>query len=163
MGARGVHFALDETQVEQVLAAAEESDLQAALDDVEEAWDEEWLCEVDKAWDAIHRCLSDGSLEVPAQRTPLVKAVLGGRELSDNADVVAALLTPEEVREVSEALEPLTETWLRERLSHLAAHGYEGPGDADDFRYTWDNLCELRDFYRRAAAAGRATLFSVNF
>ncbi|MFC6567203.1 DUF1877 family protein [Actinoplanes utahensis] len=33
----------------------------------------------------------------------------------------------------------------------------------DDFAYTWENFVDLRDFYQRAAAAGRAVIFTATW
>ncbi|GIE28255.1 hypothetical protein Ait01nite_013000 [Actinoplanes italicus] len=34
-------------------------------------------------------------------------------------------------------------------------------GDDTDFEYTWANFVDLRDFFQRAATAGRSVLFTA--
>lgn len=81
MGCRGVFFALDECNRKKLLSAScDDEVLSIVTEEIEEQWDQEWLCETDKAWDAIHRCLSDGTLNI-AIKTPLAKCVLGGKHL----------------------------------------------------------------------------------
>jgi hypothetical protein len=169
MGVRGVHFALDVAQRRRLLATLEklspEAELeQESLGDViaefEEEWAEPWLCETDKAWDAIHRVLGDGTLDGPQPPTALSRAVLGGRSLS--GDSGPYFVTPEQVVETAQAMARVSHEWFLERFTQVCGDGdYEGPGDEDDRGYSWGNFCELRDFFDRAAKAGRAVMFDA--
>jgi Domain of unknown function (DUF1877) len=56
----------------------------------------------------------------------------------------------------------VTREWFHQRFQTLPAHGYDGSTDEDDFEYTWHWFQELREFFRRTAAEGRAVLFSAD-
>lgn len=159
----GVHFALTPDQERDLLAAADADDtdrLAELLEDIEELWSEPALkVDTDKAWDAIHRCLSDGSLDPDDGRFPLSHAVLGGRHLHEEYYVVH--VTANEVRDVAGALPDIDREWLRRRYDTLADSDYDGPHDDADFEYTWDNFVDVRGFYQRAAEHGRAVLFTA--
>jgi hypothetical protein len=66
MSARGVHFALTDNDVRQLLSRKSNEDrLEHVQLEIEETFFESReadLVETDKAWDAIHRCLTDGTL-----------------------------------------------------------------------------------------------------
>lgn len=130
------------------------------LEELEESWSEDDLkVDTDKAWDAIHRCLTDGTVDPGGGEYPLSHAVLGGRHLHDDYYVV--YVTAAEARDVSEALEPVDRTWLRRRFDAIDDTDYGGARDDADFDYTWENFVDVRRFYRRAATAGRAVLFTA--
>ncbi|MEV2238414.1 DUF1877 family protein [Micromonospora sp. NPDC049891] len=52
-------------------------------------------------------------------------------------------------------------TWLRSRFDAINDPDYLGAHDDADFAYTWDAFTELQAFYDRAAAAGRAVIFTA--
>jgi Domain of unknown function (DUF1877) len=72
-------------------------------------------------------------------------------------------VTPEEVKDVSAAIEPLTEEWMRERyFSMLEPDSYDGEAGEEGFTYAWGWFKDVRDLYRKAAASGRAVIFTVD-
>ena len=82
MSCLGVHFALTEKQLQLLTEASGDEELRAVIEGIEEEeWDESYTQETDKAWDAIHRCLSDGSLNPGAGSYPLNRTILGGSHL----------------------------------------------------------------------------------
>jgi hypothetical protein len=163
MTARGVHFAITSNQLASVLAASDDDDLMNAIARIEEAWDNDHLAESDKAWDAIHRCLTDGSLLYESGAYPLNHVICGGRQLHRGDDCTVSLVAPEQVKDVAAAIDPLTEHWMRERyFSLLEAGGYDGEIGEQDFRYTWTWFEKVRELYRKAAASGRAVIFTVD-
>ena len=163
MAARGVHFALTPQEESRLLAAAgnDAALLGVVQEEIEERWDVAWLCETDKAWDAIHRCLTDGTLD-RTPPTPERMCVLGGRQLHRGRDQIVCYLAPPEVALVSEAVAPVTEADFRARYDTIGAHGYAGPVSEDDFGYTWSYFELLRGLFAKAAVAGRAMVFSVD-
>ena len=163
MAARGVHFAITSGQLAGVLAASNDDDLMKVIDQIEDAWEKEYLAESDKAWDAIHRCLTDGSLLYESGEYPLNHVICGGRQLHRGEEYTVSLVTPEQVKDVSAAIDPLTEDWMRERyFSLLKPDSYDGDIGAEDFDYTWTWFENVRDLYRKAAASGRAVIFTVD-
>src|SRR6478752_8070949 len=104
MSCRGVFFALTKEEEKKLLAAPNsDTVVEIITEEIEERWDREWLVEMDKSWDAVHRCLGDGSLRT-SQPSLSAKAVLGGRQLSFNADWIISYLTADEVEQVAVAI-----------------------------------------------------------
>ena len=119
------------------------------------------MCRTDKAWDAIHRCLTDGTLR--NGQGPLGWCILGGEQLHQDASYNISLLTPEQVQQVAEALQ-LTKEWMRARFFKIdpADYGTAGMLRDEDFDYTWDWFEGVRDYYSKAAAEGRWSIFTVD-
>jgi hypothetical protein len=156
----GVHFAITVEQEQLLLDADGDDDaVSEIIGDLEEEWEDGTLkVDTDKAWDAIHRCLTDGSLDPDAGSRPLPLAVVGGRHLHDEMYVVH--VTADEVCDVAAALRDIDEPWLRARFGDFD-DDYAGAADEQDFEYTWSSFAEVRAFYQRAAAAGRAVIFTA--
>lgn len=93
MGCRGVLFAISDVTVAALLAAKSDEDLMEIVESIEEDWDEQFTAETDKAWDAMHRALSDGSLNPEGGSSPLNRAVLGGKHLHQGDEYIVALVT----------------------------------------------------------------------
>jgi hypothetical protein len=160
---RGVHFAIDPALVKRLLdAKSDAAVLEVVQVEIEQPWDESWLHQTDKSWDALHRCLSDGTLTIPAQFNPLSAAVLGGKQLYSGDDYIIALVEPELVRSVADALAGVTKAWLRKRYDALSPQDYDGDIGDEDFEYTWNWFQGLPQLFDRAARAGRAVVFSVD-
>lgn len=88
-------------------------------------------------------------------------AVFGGRQLCYSGDYYVVYTTPEEVKEVAEALAKVTKEWTKQRYSEMAAD-YQDDKSEEDFEYTWNNLTGLQEFFRKAAAANRSVIFTVD-
>lgn len=159
----GVHFAITAAEETALLAADGDDDAVGdLLEEIEEGsfyTDDRPKVDTDKAWDAIHRCLTDGTVDPDAGEYPLSHAVLGGRHLHEGYHVV--YLGADAVRDVAGALRPIDRAWLRERFDAIDDPDYAGAGDDDDFEYTWASFVDVRAFYDRAAAAGQAVIFTA--
>ncbi|GAA3265545.1 YfbM family protein [Dactylosporangium vinaceum] len=157
-------FALTAEQEAARIATRDDAEVRAFVEDVEIGdWDAEPLdCETDKAWDAIHRCLSDGTLGCGRRLSPLDMAVLGGGHHYEGDDYVVAHVLADEVTQVAEALESVNETWMRQRYDRIDPASYQGLLSDEDFAYTWHWFTQVCDFYRKAAVAGRAVIFTVD-
>ena len=162
MGYRVFHFALTDHQLKQLIGAWTWKSRRKIIEDIEQQWDRDFLAESDKAWDAMHRCLSDGTLNHNGGKDPLRKVVLGGKNLDVGADYIASLVLPSEVSQVAAALQNVTEDWLRERYAALDPSDYDGPWNEEDFEYTWSNFQGVRKLFQRAAESGRGVLFTVD-
>jgi hypothetical protein len=121
MPCRGIHLAVTSDQLASLLAASNDADLKEVIDQIETAWDEENLAQSDKAWDAIHRCLTDDrSGEGSRGEYPLNHVISGGRPLHrDGEEWIVSPVTAEQVKDVSAAIDPPTEHWMRERYFSL--------------------------------------------
>jgi hypothetical protein len=51
---------------------------------------------------------------------------------------------------------------MRQRYDRIDPTDYQGFLSDEDFDYTWYWFEQVRDFYRRAAAAHRAAIFTVD-
>lgn len=162
MGCLGVHFAITEKQAKRLLAARGDERRAELIEEIEEADDDELAVPTDKAWDAIHRCLSDGTLNVTGGDYPLNRCILGGRHLYRGSDYIIAYVTSEEVKDVAAALAPIDKEWLQVRYARLAGTEYAIDVSDEDFEYTWSNLEDVKAFYRKAAELGRAVIFTAD-
>ena len=116
----------------------------------------------DKAWDAIHRCLSDGTLDPTGGTYPLKLAILNGRQLYSKDDYIISLVTPEEVRDVAIGLSRIDQDWLRSRYDAMDPVASGVSKSDDDWVYTWANFEDLVPFFQKAAAADRYVVFTVD-
>jgi hypothetical protein len=165
MSCLGVHFALSPEDRERVLDTLEESSLIALIqEDLEERYlaDREWAYETDKAWDAIHRCLTDGTLNIDGGSYPLKLCVLGGAHLYSEDDYLVCMVDPSQVADVARDLGKITKADLREKYFRIDSSDYGLDLSEDDFEYTWANFEGLPAFFAKAADAGRAVLFTAD-
>jgi flavin-dependent dehydrogenase len=163
MACRGIHFAIDSGVMARLIAATSDDELMAVIqEEIEEKWEEEWLHQSDKSWDALHRCLSDGTLQVSNDFDPMAAAVLGGVQLYSGDDYIISLVKPENVRTVADAISKVSKESLRERYNALDPKDYDGEIGDEDFDYTWSWFEDLPAFFERAALAGRAVVFTVD-
>jgi hypothetical protein len=160
MGCLGVHFSFPPDRGAE-LYDGDEAAL-AFVEALEEEWDEYYLQQTDKAWDAIHRCLSDGTLEWDGGEWPLNGAVLGGEPVYRAADYIIRFLDEVDIAAIAQALDGVTQPWLRARFAGLAAHGYAGETGEADFDYTWHWFELMRAFFRKTADEGRRMVFTAN-
>jgi hypothetical protein len=158
-----VHFAITKADAERLLAAStDDVVVRIVQDEIEERWEEDWLYQTDKAWDAIHRRLTDGTLDINGGSYPLRLAVLGGRQLHRGDDYIVSLVEPSEAYNVARELVKIERPWMRSRYDSIAAE-WRGLVDPElDWEYTWDYFSGLGSFFQKAAEAGRFVLFSVD-
>jgi hypothetical protein len=163
MACRGVHFAITSTDADRLLAAPTPDDvLRIIQEDIEEKWDEEWLHQTDKALDAIHRCLTDGTLDPNAGTYPLKLTVLNGRRIDAGPNYIVSITTPAEAKDVASSLASIDLPWFRSRYSAIDQQDYGQPKSEQDFQYTWDWFKGLDAFFRKAADAQRYVIFTVD-
>jgi hypothetical protein len=163
MSSLGVHFAVTAAQARALVAAKSDRALLALVEQLEEAWEKPFVVESDKAWDAIHRCLTDGSLLYVSGEYPLNLCICGGRQLYRGRAYTVSLVSARQVPDVAAALGKITKAWMRRRYFRLDSEEYNEVEIGDeDFSYTWEGFLDVRRFYRRAAAAGRAVIFTVD-
>jgi hypothetical protein len=133
------------------------------IGEIEEAWEVPFVVESDKAWDAIHRCLTDGSLLYVSGEYPLNLCICGGRQLHRRPGYTASFISAPQVKDVAAALDKVMKRWMRKRYFLIDPEEYdEVELGEEDFSYTWENFLHVRRFYRKAAEAGRAVIFTVD-
>lgn len=159
----GVHFAIGEETVARLLGADDDAAVIAIIDEIEEdeAANPAYVFATDKAWDALHRCLTDGTLELKAGTFPLSHAVLGGVQLCEDSDYLVSMVRADQVPAVADALTLLDEASLRRRYDTFEFPDYAGVRGDDDFAYTWGNVDGIAEFFQTAARDGRAVIFTV--
>jgi hypothetical protein len=156
---RGVHFAISAAQAKRLLRADDDDELAEMVDEIEEEWKQAF--ETDKGWDALHRCFSNGSLELGEGASPLRLAIFGGNVLNEQADYFVVLLTPIQVSKVAKELGRVTESWLRGRYFDQEFPDYEGEKSDEDFAYTWSCFKGMPEFFASAAKAKKHVIFTV--
>ena len=165
MACRAVLFALTHDDAKRLVEAEGDEALEALMEEIEERWDEEWLCELDKAWDGIHRALTDGELGWDNGEYPLNHAILGGHQLHEGDDYIYTFVQPSQVADVAKALQGVDEAELRERYFRINRQNYgfvPTQVSEEDFEYVAGWFEELKPFYAKAAAVGRAVVFTVD-
>jgi hypothetical protein len=162
MACRGVYFALTADEATSLRAAEDNESVLLALAAIAGKRDDEWLQRTDQTWDAMHRALSNGTLYYDEGEYPLNRTVLGGEHLYDGDDVVVSYVPPDEVKDVAGALAPITEQELRRRYDAIDPDDYDGEHGETDFGATWECFQSVRNFYVKAASAGRAVVFKVD-
>ena len=130
------------------------------IEEVEEDWDRSNLVETDKAWDAIHRALTDGALEWANGEYPLNHVILGGLDLMEGEDYVAVLKSPDQVRDVADAIVAIDDVAMAGRYASIVPSDYAPEYGDDDRDYTVEWFGGVRTFYRTAAVADRWVLFT---
>ncbi len=157
MPGRGVHFAVSEPELEQLLAARGDEAVMEQIQEIEERWDKAWLIETDGAWWAIHLALT-------SKRAPsgLGRAVLGGRPLYKGDDYHVVLVAAKDVPPVADALAQLDQASFKRLYDQLDRKAYGRPLSTEDFNYTWESFVPLQKFWKQAADAGRAIVFTVD-
>ena len=117
-----------------------------------------------KDWHVLHYALNGTSEAGPA---PLEKSILGGTEFPIPADYGALrYLTPQEVREVNEALAGVDPQKLIERLDKKDADSkgiYLGHlmDEPDEWTYLPELFDDFKSFYQDAAKKGNAVLLKI--
>ncbi|MBV8878851.1 MAG: YfbM family protein [Planctomycetaceae bacterium] len=162
MSGRGMHFAISYDQAMNLLKCKSDEDLVSLVtEEIEEVANEDNSFETDKAWDPIHRCLSNGTLDVRQGTRPLNMAIFGGRILNQGQDYFVVLLTPTEVKQVADALGAVTEDWMQKKYFDQKFPDYQGEKSQEDWEYAWGSFDGLPQFFANAAARKQHVIFTV--
>ena len=129
--------------------------------ELEETLGDGWSCETDKAWDCMHRLLGDGELDY-RHETPLQGVVLGGRPLYTGEDYIVSYKSAEQVKEIASAVERVNGDELRRRHNDLDPKLCQFGKSEEDFAYTLSWFVPLQAFFRKAADASRAVVFTAD-
>jgi hypothetical protein len=159
-GCRGVFVALTYDQIASLVGIRTDWEMLEQVREVMEACFPHRSLGCDKSWDAMHRCLSDGTLNPTGGSYPLNRCVLGGVQLYEESGCIITFVPPNEVKDVAAALPSVGKLEMRKRF--FALKGYEGPQNEDDCEYTWAYFEEVRDFYAKAAQEKLGMIFFVD-
>lgn len=170
MPCRGWYTAVLPNEATAILSTADVDELLETLNDLYPAADADGRIQsVDKSWDAMHRVLCGGWLDASHGDASRRACVIGARQLSNRSDWIMSFVDPPLVTKVVEAIAGVEKAWFHDQYFALhhnppgnRVHRYEVDLTEEDFEYTWAYFTEVRDFYRRAAERGLATIFSVD-
>ena len=160
MSCRGYFLGLTDADVSEFASLASDSYemMEFANETLYIRCEPDWVTFVDKSWDAIHRCLTNGYM-LPDPSNPMARCILGVQEIDTADNWIVGLCFPEDVKEIDLAIRHLDRDWLHKKYWALPKDEYGIFMSEDDFEYTWDYFRDTQDFFRRAAASGRHSLF----
>ena len=141
MGCLAVLFALNEQELETFLNVERPQRAYYMHNELEENfWNDypEYVCELDQAWDAMHRMLTDGSLNFENKFPPLCNVILGGEFVyglerdpsgevlipDEEDDAYIILKTPQQVAGLAEALPKRTKEECRQCYDKIDEEDY---------------------------------------
>ena len=153
MGCLGGFRAITKETLETLRAVPRTDRVPDYLDEMETAD----IFDVDKAWDAMHRALCGSSLDFGDTPAEVLRGDREGEE-----DYLVVCKSPEQVRQVDQFLQGMTEEAFRKLYFAIDPEEYNYPMDEEDFGYTWENLSGSRPFWHNAAEKGLWVLFDVD-
>lgn len=166
MVGKGYHIALGREHAKRVFAIRDDDSLRQFLDELKsspEMHKSGRLLETGALWDPIHRCLTEGELDPAGGEFPLNHVVLGGKQLHNGRDYVAALVRPDMTRFIADALAELEEDDLRKRFFALGTGSYRQPIDEKRFMELWLAIQDLTVFFSAAAENLEAVIFTAKY
>ncbi|HGM3508338.1 TPA: YfbM family protein [Clostridioides difficile] len=122
---------------------------------------------IDKAWHAIHFTLTGCSFEGDDDNI-FSKLVLSGNIFMEiDGEPPAMLITADDVKKLSEAMNNLEEQTFRKKfnISEMLENNIypvmDDENEEEFFDYVWANLIELKKFIEEAANEGQAVIFCI--
>ena len=131
---------------------------------IERSGDSE-LCDVDKSWQTIHFMLSGGNPW--GGNTIEAQAIMGGAEIGPDLGYgPARYLTSDQVKQVSQALAPITQEEFSNRFDPQAMaaadlYAFDLEYAEDELEMAQDYFGELKKFYARSAQQNDAVLLLI--
>lgn len=158
----GYLIALSRDNAKRVFAQGDDAGLISLLDELKKSPElkkKGHVLDMAKAWDAIHRLLTEGTLEPNGGDFPLNTAILGGKPIHKGTDFAAVVVRPDMTPFVAEALAEVTQEDFQKKFGDLPGHGYNQGTTSKDFDEVWRVTRLLKDFYEFCAAERLAVLF----
>ena len=98
--------------------------------------------------------------------TDSIPIIMGGDVLygngDDEEDYIITLKKADVVKDIASKIETITKEQFKEKYFKIDEKGYEYPLDNEDFEYTWDYFYRSIEFWKNAADANRAVIFTVD-
>ena len=158
----GFLLGLSRDHAKQLFAARGDDALKRVVSSLKRELEGSNLCQdCGRHWDAIHRCLSDGTLNPSAGEVPLNHCILGGRQMLESKNTIVAVVRPDLTRHVARELNVVSEQWFRDRYYEIDPQDYGRKLDDDDLTEAWRRFEEIRDFYQNAAQQKCAIAFAT--
>jgi Domain of unknown function (DUF1877) len=163
---QGCLIALTREHAKRVFAQQDDGTLRKLLDELRSSPDLKKtgrVLELGSLWDPLHRCLTEGELEPTAGELPLNQTILGGRQLHQGSESVAAIVRPDMTTFVAEALADVKEDQFRAKFFGLDPNSYRRPIDEKHFMEVWVALRNVMAFYEAAAENLEAVVFTGKY
>lgn len=164
MKGQGAHIILTRDDAKKVFAATDDAGVRKValeLRGSKRHREAKLVLETGTAWDAIHRVLTEGTLDAAAGEFPLNHAILGGRRLHKGPEFEAILVRPDISPHVAEALHHLKREDVHASYLKVDSADYGQPLSEADFDRVWNALQQIRQLYEDAANERCAVLFTV--
>jgi hypothetical protein len=126
--------------------------------------------DLDKSWDGIFYLLTGyGMDDLERVESPLSSVLYGGEVVDKDQDVgygPAQYITPDQVKELSNVLEPITKEDLQKKYdgeAMMKAEIYpEVWNESESLDYLLEGFEETKKFYKQAAIENKAVIFFIN-
>ncbi len=120
------------------------------------------VLELGTDWDAIHRCLTDGTLQPDAGEYPLNHCILGGRPMYRGDDRIVSLKRPDVCQHIVEALKNMESEPFINRFRKLDETDYGRQPTEDELNRVLSLTEEISALYNKAADQRDAVLFAAS-
>lgn len=161
---QGAHIILTRDDARKIFAASDDESIRKIVIELRTSKrhrEAKLVLETGTAWDAIHRCLTEGTLDPTSGEFPRNQAILGGRRIHQGAGFEAILVRPDIVPFIAEALHHLKREEVHEPYMKLDPADYGQKPSEPDFDRVWNALQQVRQLYEDAANERCAVLFTV--
>jgi hypothetical protein len=130
--------------------------------DIEERWDKDWLLAIDTLWFPVHYCLHGSSAYPLPGASPEAKAIFGGEPLGMPKLYTIDYKSPLLTASIAKALGFMRDDAIWARAGLVERKDYQGPREENLQLAVVEAVHDLARFYRSAADAGRAVIFTVD-
>ncbi len=163
MPGNGVFFAIESADEARLLAQPSARARAAFVaNEIEERWDLAWLCTMGEMWFPVHYCLH-GSSSFPVPGSPAeARTIFGGEPLGIGGMYTIDYKSVALTRQIASALGKMRDEAVWARAGLVQRQGYEGAKGESVEADVVDSIHALKDFFRKAADDGRATIFTVD-
>jgi hypothetical protein len=160
----GAHIILTREDAKRIFAESGDNAVRKVVTEIrgsKKHRDAKLVLETGTAWDAIHRCLTEGTLDAGAGEFPLNHTILGGRALHQGKEFEARLVRPDMVPHIAEALHHLKREDFHVSYLKIDPADYGKALSEKDFDILWNSLQQVRQLFEDAAGERCAVLFTV--
>lgn len=164
MKGQGAHIILTRDDAKRVFGAPDDATVRKVVTELRNCKkhrEAKLVLETGAAWDAIHRCLTEGTLDPAEGEFPINHAILGGKRLHRGADFEAIMVRPDIVPHVAEALHDQKRNDLHSRFMQLNPQDFGRDPTEREFDLTWNAMQQIRQLFEDAANERCAVLFTV--